>query len=551
MTFHVTWAMEPSSAACGHDALDRRSGVGDRVDTPGRLPGVMMMSTQSAARAGLVAAGHPAVAAAASEILDAGGNAFDAAVAAGFAAAVAEPALTSLAGGGFLLARTADGTATFFDFFVDTPGLGADRAVEPHFTEVVVAFAAADQSFHCGPGSVAVPGVLDGYVHVHRRLGRLELAQVVAPARRLAIDGVPLGPAQSSVVALLESILLRTAEGRALFAPRGALLQNGDRFYNPDFARTLDAIAAGAIAAFADAPVAAPLIEAMRSGNGLITATDLAAYRVRERAPLSVPIGADTLLTAPAPSFGGRLLDAMIQRIWPSDTSHGAVDPVEFAQRFLGASIDIENDRAVLLAADPARPICERGTTHISVCDAEGNVAAMTTSNGECSGDVIDGTGILCNNMLGEDDLHPDGIPSLRPTRGAGGVDDVALVRASAPSGTAELALGSGGSKRIRSAVLQVLTAVVDHHVELTAAVDAPRLHWDTDHTEVEPGFGAEVLAALGTAGPVNEWPGPSVYFGGVHAVAPGAGSPGSAGADPRRDGAIGRSTPADTGEQA
>jgi gamma-glutamyltranspeptidase/glutathione hydrolase len=511
----------------------------------------MMMSTQSAARAGLVAAGHPAVAAAASEILDAGGNAFDAAVAAGFAAAVAEPALTSLAGGGFLLARTADGTATFFDFFVDTPGLGADRAVEPHFTEVVVAFAAADQSFHCGPGSVAVPGVLDGYVHVHRRLGRLELAQVVAPARRLAIDGVPLGPAQSSVVALLESILLRTAEGRALFAPRGALLQNGDRFYNPDFARTLDAIAAGAIAAFADAPVAAPLIEAMRSGNGLITATDLAAYRVRERAPLSVPIGADTLLTAPAPSFGGRLLDAMIQRIWPSDTSHGAVDPVEFAQRFLGASIDIENDRAVLLAADadPARPICERGTTHISVCDAEGNVASMTTSNGECSGDVIEGTGILCNNILGEDDLHPAGFHRFDPGVRVGSMMSPSIVVDA--SGAAKLVVGSGGSKRIRSAIAQVCWAVLVDGVPLTEAVERPRMHWDGTTIQAEPGLGRAVIDAIAELAPLNVWPESSLYFGGVHAVAPGAGSPGSAGADPRRDGAIGRSTPADTGEQA
>jgi gamma-glutamyltranspeptidase/glutathione hydrolase len=102
-----------------------------------------------------------------------------------------------------------------------------------------------------------------------------------------------------------------------------------------------------------------------------------------------------------------------------------------------------------------------------------------------------------------------------------------------APDGAVDLALGSGGSKRIRSAVLQVLAAVVDHGVDLTTAVEAPRLHWDTDHTEVEPGFGPDVHAALATAGPVNEWPGPSVYFGGVHAVRPGVDAAG----DPRRGG--------------
>ena len=176
-------------------------------------------------------------------------------------------------------------------------------------------------------------------------------------------------------------------------------------------------------------------------------------------------------------------------------------------------------------------PVATRGTTHVTVADAEGNVAAMTTSNGECSGDVIDGTGILCNNMLGEDDLHPDGFHAAPPGVRVASMMSPTFVLG--PDGTLELALGSGGSKRIRSAVLQVLTAVVDHGVDLITAVEAPRLHWDTDHTEVEPGFDADVLAALGAAGPVNEWPGPSVYFGGVHAVRPGVDAAG----DPRRGG--------------
>ncbi|WP_421121829.1 gamma-glutamyltransferase [Aquihabitans daechungensis] len=157
----------------------------------------------------------------------------------------------------------------------------------------------------------------------------------------------------------------------------------------------------------------------------------------------------------------------------------------------------------------------------------------MTTSNGECSGDVIAGTGICCNNMLGEDDLHPDGFHAA-----PAGVRVASMMSPTfvlAPDGAVELALGSGGSKRIRSALLQVLTATIDHGTDLETAVLAPRIHWDTDHLEAEPGLDPEVLAALQADQPVNVWPAPSMYFGGVHAVAPGRTGAG----DPRRGGAV------------
>ena len=118
-----------------------------------------------------MAAGHEATADAAAAALRSGGNAFDAAVAAGFAATVCEPGLTSLAGGGFLLARTADGRDRLVDFFVTTPGLGLGHRPTPVFDEVSVSFGAADQTFHCGPGSVAVPGTLAGLLHIHETLG--------------------------------------------------------------------------------------------------------------------------------------------------------------------------------------------------------------------------------------------------------------------------------------------------------------------------------------------------------------------------------------------
>jgi gamma-glutamyltranspeptidase/glutathione hydrolase len=477
----------------------------------------------------LVAAGHPAVVAAAHEVLAAGGSAVDAVAAGGLTAAVAEPCLTSLAGGGFALVRTAEGEEVLVDFFVDTPGRGLADRPAPHFDEVEVRFEAARQTFHCGPGSIAVPGCLTGYRHLHERFGRLPLAAVVAPAARLAAAGVELAPRQAGIVALLEPILLRTAAGRDLFAPGGRLLGAGDVLRNPDLAAVLAALGAGDDVGFASGPVADALL-AVTAADGLVTADDLAAYRVVERPPLEVGWRGRRVLTNPAPSFGGTLVAAALRRLDAVDLPAG--DP-GWVDALVGVTADVDAHRAAILAGhDPARPASARGTTHISVWDGAGGAASMTTSNGECSGDVLPGTGILANNVLGEEDLHPDGFHAAPPGLRVASMMSPTIVVG--PDGRTEVVVGSGGSKRIRSTIVQVLAHVLVHGRDPRTAVDAPRAHWDGDHTEVEPGLPTAALDALTARGPVNAWPGPSVYFGGAHLVVPGAGAAG----DPRRDGA-------------
>jgi gamma-glutamyltranspeptidase/glutathione hydrolase len=494
---------------------------------------------------GIVAAGHVRAADAAASMLQQGGNAFDAIIAAGFASAVCEPGFTSLAGGGFLLARSAVVGDVVFDFFVDTPGRGLPAdAVAPVFDEVSVDFGAATQTFHCGPGSVAVPGVLAGYLHVHRRLGRLPLAAVVEPAIALADGGVEVTPTQASDFTLLAPILDRTEGSRAIFFPRGDLLGAGDTLHNGDLARFLESLGADPHATFYEGPLARRFVDQLAAHGGLITIEDLAAFEVIERTPLRARYRDRTLLTNPPPTFGGALLALALQRLESEGPALPAGSP-ERARQLARLMAGVDRDRAAghpeVLAAlrgdlddDPdARPVMTRGTTHVTVADDEGNVAAMTTSNGECSGDVIAGTGICCNNMLGEDDLHPDGFHASPPGVRVASMMSPTFVLAA--DGSVELALGSGGSKRIRSALLQVLTASVDHGVALDQAVLAPRIHWDTDHLEAEPGLDPAVLAALEADQPVNVWPEPSMYFGGVHAVAPGRTGAG----DPRRGGAV------------
>lgn len=472
----------------------------------------------------LVAAGHPEVVAAAEAVLAVGGSAVDAVVAGGLTAAVAEPCLTSLAGGGFCLVRTPEGEEVLVDFFVDTPGIdGPLEAPAPHFDEVEVRFEAATQRFHCGPGSIAVPGVLPGYLHLHRRWGRLPLADVAAPAVALARRGVALGAKQAGIVALLEPILLRTDAGRSLFAPDGRLLGAGDVLRNPDLA---DVLATLDDAGFASGPLHDALL-ATTAADGLVTPADLAAYQVVERPPLEVGWRGRRVLTNPPPSFGGTLVAAAIARLAAVDLPPG--DP-GWTVALVDAAADVDRNRAAILAGD--RPASARGTTHISVWDGAGGAASMTTSNGECSGDVLPGTGILANNILGEEDLHPDGFHAAPPGLRVASMMSPTIVVG--PDGGTEAIVGSGGSKRIRSAVVQVLTNVLVHGLPPGDAVAAPRAHWDDDHTEVEPGHPDAVLAALAERAPVNAWPSRSVYFGGAHLVVPGVGAAG----DPRRDGA-------------
>jgi gamma-glutamyltranspeptidase/glutathione hydrolase len=451
---------------------------------------------------GVVASGHPLVSEAAAELMRAGGNAFDAAVAAGFASAVAEPMLTSLGGGGFLLARCAAGEELLFDFFVDTPGRERSAGeLAPHFVPVTVHFPSSDQVFNVGLGSVAVPGTLAGLLHVHRRLGCCPLREVLAPAVRLAREGVPLNHHQAYFLRLLTPIATMSEAGRALFTQEGRLLGEGERLGNDELACFLESLGP--------------------EGEG---ARDLAEYRVIERRPLVGRYRGHRLLTNPPPSFGGSLLALSLKLLDEAPLPGGTRTP-EGATALL----------ALFERVDEARReghVCfRRGTTHVSVSDAQGNVASMSTSNGEGSGYLVPGTGISLNNMLGEDDLHPDGFHAAPPgERVASMMSPSLLVR----EGRVELVLGSGGSKRIRSALLQVIAHVLDAGLPVDEAVEHPRLHWDGERVQLEPGFPPAVASALRRQRPVVEWTTKDVYFGGVHAVLPGRRGAG----DSRRGGA-------------
>jgi gamma-glutamyltranspeptidase/glutathione hydrolase len=498
----------------------------------------------------VVATGHELVSQAAADILRTGGNAFDAAVAAGFAGAVAEQTLTSLGGGGFLLARTA-GIAgpveeIFFDFFVDTPGRGLDNVPEPHFFPVTIQFGGSDQDFNVGMGSVAVPGTLKGLLHVHERLGRIPLADVLQPAIKLA-RGHRLNDFQATFLKMLHPIMTLTQTGCELYEPDNRYLCSGDTLRNSDMANFLAELSGDHGASFYRGDIARQIDRDMREGQGLLTYEDLSSYEVIERRPLSSDYRGYTLLTGPPPSMGGALITlslALLEQL-PLLKQWGSA---EHLLRTTGLMREVEHLRELgicspeqiqsflrtgdVVGSTERIKSFSRGTTHISIADHEGNVASMTCSNGEGSGYFIPETGIMLNNMMGEDDLHPDGFHSSPAgERVASMMSPSVLLR----DNEVKMVLGSGGSKRIRTAITQVLSQVIDFSRDINEAVNAPRLHWDGDVLQIEPGFPEESVAELVKRFPVNVWEERNVYFGGVHTVIPGSGSVG----DPRRGGAV------------
>jgi gamma-glutamyltranspeptidase / glutathione hydrolase len=498
----------------------------------------------------IVASGHPLVSEAAAIVLQEGGNAFDAVVAAGFASCVVEPALNSLGGGGLLLGHSATkGQNLFFDFFVDTPGQNIKKAVpDPHFFPVTVQFSGSKQDFNVGLGSVAVPGTLKGLLHTHNRLGFMDLAEVIAPAIALAKSHI-LNKQQAYFLQLLRPIMTLLPEGKAIYESNGSYKKEGNLLVNHELVSFLEELSKDRGHSFYRGQIAQQIENEMAEKAGLLTRDDLANYEVKERSPMTAHFRGYQFFTAPEPSLGGALIGLSL-----SLQSLGGLPDYAFGSAgyllhttALMQEVETLREKGVTTAAsltaflnNPEQTIpstnniktFSRGTTHISIADKDGNCAAMTCSNGEGAGYFAPGTGIMLNNMMGEDDLHPEGFHSSPPGQRVGSMMSPSLLM---KNGEVHLVIGSGGSKRIRTAMSQVLSQVVDFKRHIQEAVDAPRLHWDGKTLQIEPGFATTDLHCLQDRVPVNEWQAKGVYFGGVHAVIPGK----EGAADPRRGGKV------------
>lgn len=467
-----------------------------------------------------VAAGSSQTAAVAAQILEAGGTAIDAVVAAGFATAVCEPVLSSIAGGGFCLYSPPHEAPTVLDFFVDVPGLGGTRTT-PHVETKLVRFTEnAEQVFHAGWGTVATPGCLAGYLEAHRRWGRIPLADVLAPAIELARSGVHLDPIQVRFLRVVEPIVMLTQASRSVYEPA----RDSGFLVNPAYAALLDDLADGRLVGAADPVWADALSRAVQEGGGIVSDADITNYRAVIREPARTDHAGARIWTNPPPSFGGSIV----------------VDALDTLTRSTDASW-VSVARALEAATDRSRRLTDvtRGTTHVSVIDHFGGMASMSVSNGSGSGVMVDG--VQLNNMLGEEDLNY----AIR-TQGIGAIHELqpgvrmgsmmAPTVAELPDGS-KVALGTGGSERIRSAITTTLVSILDHGRSLADSVVSPRIHVSADRIDVEPGALDDFTEIDGR--PIHRWAQPDLFFGGVHAVAMRADGSVVAVGDPRRGGAV------------
>jgi gamma-glutamyltranspeptidase/glutathione hydrolase len=496
---------------------------------------------------GVVAAGHHLTAEAGAQVLREGGNAFDAAVCAVLTSFAAESLLTGLGAGGFMLAHTASGEDHLYDFFVEAGGRGLDPDGRAELVGVEVLFDDVPQLFNIGPSSCGVPGTAAGLWDVSQRHCSMPFAELAAPAIRWAREGVRVTPEQAYVFTILDPVVTRLPETRALYAPEGRLFEAGDLFCFPELADALERLAEEGPSSIYSGETAGRISSWVCEHGGLLSTEDLSAYRVIEREPVRTRYrGRDVLTNAP-PSSGGILIAFALDLLERSerqpppgsgeslallaevmeeanrvragaDFNRDLYDP-EFAARFLAAS-----DRL-------------GSTTHISVLDSDGNAVSATCSNGTGSGVLVPGTGIHLNNMLGEEDLNPLGYHMHEPGTRVTSMMAPTLVL---NEGRIEIALGSAGSNRIRSAILQVIRYVVDEGMSIHEAIRAGRLHHENGILHAEPGFDPAALDELEREGyNVVRWRALNLFFGGTQAARrdPGTGELSGAG-DPRRGGA-------------
>jgi len=486
------------------------------------------------------------------EIMQAGGNAVDAAVATGFALAVVHPPAGNLGGGGFMLIRMADGKAHFLDYREKAPAAArADMYLDAQGNVI-------EGASEYGYKAIGVPGSVAGMVYAEQKYGKLTLKQVMAPAIKLARDGYALtwGEARDFQ---FDRHLGQFAESRRVFQRDGDYYKAGEVFHQPDLARTLERISEKPDD-FYHGAMARELATAMQKGGGIITAGDLAQYEVKEREPVRGTYRGYEIISAPPPSSGGTVLVEALNILEGYDLAklgnrssqsihltteafrRAFFDRAEFMgdpdfakipvaqlidKKYAAAwrdSIDpahasaskelkrpaIFNELEQYAASHPQPVDMHEGqhTTHYSVVDAEGNVVAVTTTINDWFGSRVtaDGLGFLLNDEMDDFSAKP-GVPNadglIQGAANAIGPGKRPLSSMTptivARDGKPFLVLGSPGSSKIITTVANVLMGVVDYGMNIQEAVNAPRFHnqWLPDVVNVEKWFSPDTIGAL------------------------------------------------------
>lgn len=501
----------------------------------------------------MVASVHELASRAGVEMMQAGGNAVDAAVATGFALAVVHPQAGNLGGGGFLLLRKANGEVHFVDFREKAPAAATENMYLDAQGNVI------EDASTVGYKSIGVPGSVAGLVYAEKKYGKLSLEKVMQPAIRLARGGFSL--AWEDAEDLQDKDLARFAESKRIFQRDGNYYKVGEVLKQPELARTLERIAKNPDDFYRGA-MARELAAAIQKGGGLITAADLAVYEVKEREPIRGTYRGYEIISAPPPSSGGTALVEILNILEGYDLAklghrsaaaiHLTVEAFRRAfydrAEFLGDPdfakipvpqlIDKRYAEAWRESIDPnhasvskdlkrptkfnelervaqLQPVALRepeNTTHYSVVDAEGNAVAVTTTLNDSFGSRVtaEGLGFLLNDEM-DDFAAKQGVPNayglIQGPANAIGPGKRPL-SAMTPTivlkdGKLFLVLGSPGGPTIITTVANILMGVVDFGLDIQEAVNAPRFHhqWLPDAIGVEDRLSPDTMNLLRSKG--------------------------------------------------
>ncbi len=490
---------------------------------------------------GAVATGHPKVSESGKIILESGGNAFDAILASFFAACVCEPGLASLGGGGFLIAHDSKNNEDIaYDFFVQTPK--SKKVKDLDFYSVMVDFGGATQEFHIGKGSMATPGAIKGVFKIHEELCSMSMEKIIEPAVKLARDGVKVNEMTGFVFEILSEIFKAEDESFNIFKSKSyknKVLIEGEILKNPDLADTFELLAREGEKVFTEGEIAQKLVKDSEEEGGYLRIDDLKDYEVKKRKPLEVFYRGNKFITNPPPSAGGILIAFALKILENFDfhkIAYQSSKHIEFLARAMESTDEVRKEKVNGHLYDEkifddvfTKEILEKsivkitkkvnklgGTTHMSVIDKDGNVASMTVSNGEGSGYVIPGTGIMMNNMLGEEDLNPQGFHQWKENERISSMMSPSILLGRGK----EVALGSAGSNRIRSAILQTVVNIVDFNKGINKAVNDPRIHFENGKLNIEPGIEVSEIDKLKEKfDDVTTWNKKNLFFGGANCV--------------------------------
>lgn len=479
------------------------------------------------------------------DVLKRGGNAVDAAVAVAFTLAVVYPEAGNIGGGGFMLIRRTDGSATAIDYREVAPA-GATRDM---YLGADGQLLEGEQSSVLGYRAAGVPGTVAGMGFAMEKYGsgKCTWSELIEPARKLALEGFTISHRTAERLKDHQRILLPFADSRRIFLRDGTFFAEGELIKQPELAATLGRLQKQGAREFYEGETARLIAEDMRAHGGLITRDDLRSYAVKERVPLRGSYRGYGIISMPPPSSGGAILLEMLnilegfelQKLGPfsSESYHLLVESMrrayadraeymadtDFAEVPIAGLIDksyAERQRSTIdpehasssseISAGKPAPNESTQTTHFTVVDAEGNAVANTyTLNGWYgSGVVATGTGILLNNemddftskpgepnMFGAIQSERNGIqPGKRPLSS---MTPTFVLR---PDGSLYFTIGSPGGTTIPNTVLEVITNVIDHGMNLQEAIDAPRIHhqWLPDEIKEEPlGMAGDTRRAL------------------------------------------------------